>query len=184
MTDEESAEIFKNMAYQSSYETGLKFGFEKHYKDAKSIRNAVNNIYQRVSKNPERFGISQDVMKIVKDAMANRALVRISNNIPKAEAEIDSKDIKNTLSGVRDKAWMLIDRKLTRASKSNKRLDDISLQQLGTIAGIAFDKSQILSGQATENIAVMGKIEGNINPQDALDLVLRMREANVAAKQK
>lgn len=184
LTQEVEADIFRHLAYKSAYETGLEFELDKIYADAKGVRNAVNNIYAKVKKNPTRWGVTSDVLTLVADAMANRQLSQVRNNLPMAEKEIEQGDIKVLVTGVRDKTWRLIDRKLQRASKSNKRLDAIGLRELGTLAGIAFDKAQIISGQATENIAVMGKIEGNLNPADALALVLKMREANVAAKQK
>lgn len=184
VTLEQEADIFRHLAYKSAYETGLEFGLDKTYKDAKAIRNAVTNIYNKVKKNPARYHVTEDVMKLVQAAMANRALTTTRQNISVAEKEIDAGDIKQVVTGVRDKTWRLIDRKLTRMSKSNKKLDQIGLRELGTLAGIAFDKAQIISGQATENIALMGKIESNINPAEALDLVLKMREATVASKQK
>lgn len=178
------ADIFRHLAYKSAYETGLEFELDKIYTDAKAIRNAVNNVYAKVKKNPERWAIAPEVLSLVADAMANRQLSQTRQAMPLAEKEIEGGDIKHLVTGVRDKTWRLIDRKLQRASKSNKKLDAIGLRELGTLAGIAFDKAQIISGQATENIAMMGKIEGNINPADALSLILKMREANVAAKQK
>lgn len=184
LTQDKEADIFRHLAYKSAYETGLEFELDKVYTDAKAIRNAVTNIYNKVKKNPVRWGVNPDVLKLVADAMANRQVTQTKSAMPMAEKEIEAGDIKALVIGVRDKTWRLIDRKLQRASKSNKKLDSISLRELGTMAGISFDKAQIISGQATENIALMGKIEGNINPQDALELVLKMREATVASKQK
>lgn len=184
ITREQEADIFRHLAYKSAYETGLQFGFDKTYKDARAVRNAVNNIYGKVKKSPEAYGISGEVVKLVADAMANRQLVQTKNAVVVAEKEVDSDDIKTIIPSVRNKAWKLIDRKLTRASRNNKSLDAISFRDLGTLAGISFDKAQIISGQATEHVALMGKIEGSINPQEALDLVLKMREATVASKQK
>lgn len=183
VTQEQEVAIFRRLAIKSAYEVGLEFGFEKMYKDAQAIRNAVQGIYKKVSRQPERYEITPEIIQVVKDAMAHRSLVRVQST-PLAEKEIESADIKTLVTGVRDKAWRLMDRKLSRASKSNKKLDSVGFRELATMAGIAFDKSQIILGQATENVALMGKIEGNINPQDALDLVLKMREATVASKQK
>lgn len=178
------AAIFKRLAYKSAYETGIEFGFDQTHKDAKAIRNAVTYIFNKVKDNPERYGLSKEVVALVSEGVAHRQVATTRNELTVVEREIESGDIKNLVTGVRDKTWRLIDRKLQRASKSNKRLDDIGLRELGTLAGIAFDKAQIISGQATEHVALMGKIDGSINPQDALDLVLKMREATVASKQK
>lgn len=174
-------EVFKSLAYKSTLETGLAFGLDKTYKDNKAVRNAVTQIYRKVKDNPAKYGITADTRQIVLDAMAHRSIVTSRTEISKAETEIESGDIRTLVMGVRDKTFRLIDRKLTRVGKSKKALDQVSFRDLGTIAGIAFDKSQIIMGQATEHVAVMGKIEGNINPADAIDLVLRMREKNVAS---
>lgn len=182
LTPEQEVAIFRSLAFKSALETGLEFGFDKHYKDNKAVRNAVTVLYQKVRKEPAKYGVGTDVVQLVCDAMAHRSITKATREVSAAEKEIDSGDIKTMLIGVRDKTLRLIDRKLTRAGKSNKRLDAISFRDLGTIAGIAFDKAQIIQGQATEHVALMGKIEGNIDPEKAIDLVLRMRELNISKK--
>lgn len=182
LDDAQQVALFKRLAYKSALEAGLEFGLDGHYKDNKAVRNAVTVIYNRLRKDPEKYGLNSDVVGVVEDAMAHRNVTRVQNEITAAEKEIDKGDIKTVLTGVRDKAWRLIDRKLTRAGRSNKRLDTISFRDLGTIAGISFDKAQIIQGEATENIAVLGKIEGNLDPEQAIDLVLKMRELQVARK--
>lgn len=181
-TTDQEVEIFKRLAYKSALEVGLEYRLENHYKDNKAIRNAVTAIYNRVKQDPKKYGVQKETIQIVMDAMAHRSIKGARQELAKAEKEIDG-DIKEIVTGVRDKSWRLIDRKLTRASKSNKRLDAISFRDLGTLAGISFDKSQILMGQATEHVAMMGKIEGNPSAADMLDLVQKMREKNVAEKQ-
>lgn len=176
-------DIFKALSYKSALEVGLQFGLDQHYKDKKAVRNAVTAIANKVKKSPEKYGITPEVVALVTEAQSHRSLVKAEGEVNKPESEIQGGDIKTIVTGVRDKAWRLIDRKLTRAGRSNKTLDAISFRDLGTLAGISFDKSQIISGQATEHVALMGKIEGNINPSDAIALVLQMREKNVADKQ-
>lgn len=184
LTLEREAEIVKALAYKSSYEVGLQFEFDKHYKDSKAIRNSVMNIYRKVKKSPEKYNVSTEVLSVIADAMGHRNVLGAKREVAVAEKEIEGGSIRDLVMGVRDKSWRLIDRKLQRASKSNKRLDAVSFRDLGTLAGISFDKSQIINGQATEHIALKSDIPGNIDPVAALDLVLRMREANVASKQK
>lgn len=185
LTQEQEVEIFKTLAYKSAFDTGVQFGFKESYKDNVAIRNAVMHIYRKVKKSPEKYGLGADLVTTIADAMGHRNVVGAKKEVALEEAEIEGGNIRELVTSVRDKAWRLIDRKLTRASKSNKRLDNTSFRDIATLAGIAFDKSQIITGQATEHIAVMSKnIDGNIKPEEALDLVLRMREQNVAAKQK
>ncbi len=177
---EQKVEIFKRLAYKSTLEVGREFGFDQHYKDNSAIRMAVMGIYRTIKESPEKYGVAPETKQIVLDAMAHRHIAGAQKEISKAEKEIDSSSVKEMVTGVRDKSLRLLDLKLTRASKSRKSLDAIPLRDLTIVAGTMFDKSQILLGQATEHVAIMGKIEGNINPQDALDLVLKMREQNVA----
>lgn len=184
LTQEQELGVFKSLAYKSTLETGLAFGFDQHYRDKKSIRNAVDSVAERVKRNPEKYGVTIETMQLVADGKAHRTVNRTNETITLAEKEIENPDIKAVLQGVRDKAWRLLDRKLVRAAKSNKRLDTVSFQALGVIAGISTEKHLLLSGQATEHVALIGKIDGNIDSATAIDLVLRMREANVAAKQK
>jgi len=180
LSQEQQVEVFKQLAYKSTLEVGLALNLDQHYKDNAAIRNTIMGVYRKIKDNPERFGITQETKQLVMDAMAHRNIQGANKEVSKAEKEIDSGNVKDLIIGVRDKSLRLLDMKLTRASKSRKALDAIPLQALTIVAGTMFDKSQIIQGQATEHISVISKIDGNINPQDAIDLVLRMREQNVA----
>jgi hypothetical protein len=180
LTKEQEVEIFKRLAFKPTLAVGLEFNLDQHYKDNKAIKNAILRIYREIKERPAEFGVSPEVVQLVADAMAHRNLAKTTVDVSKAETEADQGDIKTLALTVRDKAWRLLDKKLTRASKSKKALDAIPLLQLSTTAATMLDKTLILQGQATEHIAIMGKIEGNINPEDALKLVLLMREKNIA----
>lgn len=180
LTTEQEVELFKRLAYKSTLEAGYEFGLENIYKDKTAIRNAVKSVYAKVKANPSKYGVDDQVVQVVADAMAHRNIAGARKEISQAEQEIDTKDIKTMVVGVRDKAFRLLDLKLTRASKSKKALDALNIVALSTTAATMFDKAQIIQGQATEHIAVMGKIDGNIKPDEAIDLILRMRESNIA----
>lgn len=176
---DKEVEIFQALASKSTYQVGIDFGFDKVYKDARAVRNAVNSIYNKVKNNSVEYGISNDIVEIVLKGMSERKLAVHPGNRPLAEKSEVNKDIKEVVTGIRDKTFGLIDKKLDRVSNSKKKLDALSFKDLGIIAGIAFDKTQILKGEATENIAVMAKIDSNITPQQALDMALSGREGNV-----
>lgn len=184
MTTETELAIFHRLAFKTALEAGYEFKLDQYYKDQKSIRNAVMYIYRKVKEAPDKYGLQPQARQIVLDAMAHRNVSGVSREISLAEKEVDAQDIKSLVIGVRDKAFRALDKKLTRALKSKRALDAIPIQSLSTAAGTMFDKAQIIQGQATEHVALMGKIEGNIDPKDAMDLVLRMREKNVASNTK
>jgi hypothetical protein len=184
LTPEKEGAIVRALANKSALHVGLDFGFDKHYSSTQKVRNAVNNLYKKVRRDPSKYGISDEVMSMIASAMSTRTLTTTQNNTPSlAEQKIDSRDIKTVVESVRGKAWRLIDKKLERYENSKKRLDEISFQQLGTIAGISFDKAQILQGKATEHIAVLGKLDENLSPEDMLKLALKAREENAIGKQ-
>ncbi len=165
---EKELEIFKQLATVSTYKVGIAFGFDKVYKDFNKVRN-----------NPEKYGVSQEVIELVQQGMATRKANVVGETPTMAEKSDMVGDIKALVTGIRDKTFKLIDKKLDRVSNSKKRLDAISFKDLGIIAGISFDKSQILRGEATENIAVMAQIDGNISAAEALALALKMRETSI-----
>lgn len=180
--EEKQAEIFKKLAYNSAYQVGIEYGFDKVYNSPQAIRNAVTSIKTRVRNNPENYakwGITPEVLTLVKEASTNRTINKGLHDKPSiAEQSIDKNDIKALLTGIRDKVFTLIDRKVDMVGRSRKKLDNTSFKELGIIAGITFDKAQILQGLATENISVMSKIEDNISPEDALNMISKIREVN------
>ena len=180
--DQKQAEIFKKLAFKSGYQVGLEYGFDKQYTSNKAVRSAVSNIRTRVKNNPERFapyGITTEIIQLVDDASQSRSVIKNSQvEQSVVEQSIDKDDIKSLVTSIRDKTFGLIDKKIDMVSKSRKKLDALSFKDLGIIAGIAFDKTQILKGQATENIAVMAKIDKNMSPDDALAMVSKLREKN------
>lgn len=178
---EKEIEIFKALAVKSQYKVGLEFGFDKVYKNPRAVRNAVTQIYNRVKNNLDEYGLTQEVVDMVAQGMKTRALNATAGQTTLAETQ-DEIDIKDRIINIRDKTFKLIDKKLDRMSNSNKKLDAISFKDLGIIAGISFDKSQILKGEATEHIAVLGKIDTNISPEEALEAALKMREKTVEIK--
>jgi basic membrane lipoprotein Med (substrate-binding protein (PBP1-ABC) superfamily) len=183
LTPEKEGAIVRALANQSSLAVGLEFGLDKHYGSTQKVRNAVNNIYKKVMRDPSKYGIGEEVLGMIKQGMRTRSLTTTHTEAPTLhEQGIDSRDIGQVVGSVRDKTWKLIDKKLDRYTNSKKRLDEISFQQLGTLAGISFDKGQILQGKATENIAVLGKLQDGLSPQEMLELALKAREQNVAEK--
>ena len=161
----------------------MEYGLDKHYKDSRAVRNAVNKIYASAKKDPDKYGLSQEALDLIAAGMKHRSLTTTKTNAPSmAEQAIDNRDIGEVVSSVRDKVWQLIDKKLGRYTNSKKKLDQISFKELGVMAGISFDKSQILQGKATENIAVLAKIDENLSPQQLLELALKAREQTVATK--
>lgn len=179
--------IFKMLETKTLYETGIEFGLDKHYKNAQGVNNAVYAIYRKVLVDPQKYAVLPETAEKVKAVMSSRA---VSTNKPDghlttlrekldAEANPDFKDL--VLSG-RKKAFQLLNMKMDRIARSKKGLDEVNITALAQTFGILFDKSQIISGEATENIAVLAKVNKDMSSEEALAAILKMREVNNESK--
>lgn len=176
--------IFKMLGEKTMYETGIEFEFDKHYKDSRAVNNAVYNIYKKVLVNPEKYGVLPATVDSVKAIVSSRT---IATNKPETtlREKIDTEgntDFKDLVLSGRKKAFQLLNMKMDRIARSKKGIDDVNITALAQTFGILFDKSQIISGEATENIAVLAKIDRNMSAEDAMSAILNMREANNVEK--
>lgn len=183
ISDERKAVLFRKLASTTLYEAGVEFGLDKHYKDAAGVRNKVYAIYRDVANNYEKYAVQKETVDLVVAAVSGRKVaIKQGATVAEKHDAITTVDIKGlTLSG-RDTAGKLIARKLDYLDKHPKELQKESLVNLGKIFGIMFDKSQIIQGQATEHVALMGRIDSNLTPEQALEAVLRSREITQAEK--
>ena len=184
MNDLQKAGLFKMLAYKTLYEVGLEFGLDKKYKDSKSVKGAVYRIYREVLNDPEKFIVSADTIEVVETAMKGRNSTGASS-IPKLREKmdvLDKKDIKTLVLEGRNQSYNLLNKKMERLNASKKRLDNVSIGELAKVFGILFDKSQIVQGEATEHVAVMARMSKDMDPMEAIDAVLKMREVNQEIK--
>jgi hypothetical protein len=168
MSPEQINGLYKSLATKTYLQTGLDYGFDKYYKDKRGVINRVSHLRSLVLENPDKYGVSEEVRDMVESAIASRRderLDRTQKSLAEKTESLNEMDIKELVTGVRDKAWKLMHKKLDRAMKSKKEMDKINLGYLNTVAGTAFDKSQILKGEATESIVIYGKFaEGEVTP--------------------
>jgi hypothetical protein len=188
LAPEKKALLFKQLATKTAYEVGIEFGFDKTRKTAGSVASAVHKIYNEVKNNPEKFALSQDAVDVVTIAVSSRSAIGRSGKAHTTLREkIDankSKTIEELALDNRSKAWQLLSLRLDDALSSRRKREKISLGEIAKVAGITFDKGQLIEGKATEHVATMAKIEGDINPGQAIDLILKMREYNNAVQEK
>lgn len=176
--------LFKMLGSKTLYETGVEFGLDKHYKDARAVNNAVYKIYQEVQKNPERYLVTPEVVEMVVANVSNRNLGKREGVLREKQEVLDKQDIKELTVSGRKKALDLLHMKMDRIAGSKKKLDEVPITSLAQVFGIIFDKAQIIQGMATENVAVLAKIDKDLKPEDAIALVLKMREINNIEKEK
>jgi len=177
--------IFKMLLEKPLYEVGVEFGFDKHYKDSVAVKNAVYRVLQKVKARPEEYGVSQDTLDAVLKIVKNRRVTTVEPvTLREKKDALEAVGLKELVLEANNKAMKLVHLKLDDLSSSKKKLENINLVQLTTAFGTIFDKAQLIKGEATENVAVLAKIDKSMTPEDALKAVLQMREFNNADKEK
>lgn len=183
LPDSKYSFVFKSLATKTLYETGLEFQLDKHYKDSRAVTNAVYNIYRKVLAQPEKYAVLPETVELVKGVVSQRAVSAPSKTTHREVLDAESNpDIKELVLSGRKKAFQLLNLKMDRVMKSNKSIDEIGITALAQTFGILFDKAQIIQGEATENIAVLAKIDPNTTSEEALAAILKMREINNVEK--
>lgn len=188
LNEQRKAGLFKHLVNHSLYDTGIEFGFDKHYKDPTAVKNAVYRVYREVAMEIEndlegnKYSMGADILELVKTAVSGRS-VATAPKVTLIEKKGEG-DIKELALSTRDQAASLLFRKMDMIASSRKKLNDVSLSVLATTFGILFDKAQIIQGQATENVAVLARIDKEMTAEESLDFILKVREINVGEKAK
>jgi hypothetical protein len=175
ITPEQHKQFFLDLARMTYLDAAKRLGISDRYTTDSSLKQIGYRLYKET--NPDELGISSDAVKIVTDALSERKSRAQQDIMESANPEVlDSSDSKQLVVGGKNKAAVLLHKKMDMLMNSKKRLDAVPVSQLATMFGILFDKAQIISGEATENIAVMAKVKKDMNPQEALDALLKIRE--------
>lgn len=175
LSDKDKLKFYKSLVTKNYVEAASEIGLDKRYTNISSLRGAGFNLYRSID--PVALGIPQDVVDMVAAAIEERKMASRRQIAEPGEVELlDPNDTKKLVMGGRNKAAMLIHKKMDYLSKSKKSLQAENLGTLAKVFGIFFDKAQIIQGQATENIAHYAKIENNLSPEESLNILLKMRE--------
>lgn len=179
LSEIQKRQLFKALATKSQVAAGKEFGLDKEYEGNVRIINAVRGIYNEVSANPEKFGVSTEIVEMVNKGMQER---KKNKNSPSLTSEPFSTTVgqdmeKAMVSRVKGKLWNLIERKVDYLGTHSGAFHKESLMSLMKAGGIAFDKAQIDAGQATEHIALIAKVHPDMSSADALVQLLKIKES-------
>lgn len=188
LNDVNKAQLFKELAKKSSYEAGLVFGLDKHYKNAQTVGSTVIRIFNEVKNNPEKFNISPDTCELVISAVeARSALTRKGEARTTLREKLDEtkgKTFEELALDNRAKAAQLMSLRLDDVLSTKKKRQLVSLGEAAKVFGIHFDKGQLIEGKATEHVSMMSKLDtASMTPGQAMDMVLKMREYNQVISQ-
>jgi hypothetical protein len=138
------------------------------------------NIARKVKRAPDLYGISEDAVSVIVEAMESRSVSK--NPRIRAEVAILAESFRDKLDTMRDQVADMIMMKLEKYN-SKKGIDGITIRDLKDLLATAIDKGRLLRGESTENIVKMSKVDTEkMTPEDALKFVLKAREALIEAK--
>lgn len=180
LTDKKIGQMVSALETKTLYEAGLDFELDKHYKDSRSVKSKVYQYYLKVRQDPTKFGVDPKTVEAITTRLQSRTLpaVREAKSLREKLDDENNKPFPELVLSGRVKAMKLVHAKLDRIGRSKKQIDETNLGTLIIAAGTLFDKGQIISGEATENVAVLARIKSDMSPEEAIDAVLRMREAH------
>lgn len=181
LSKKELITFYRSLVHNGFSQAAAEIGLDRIYPNKATLRIKGYQIYKSIV--PSELGISHDVVELVQKSIQSRkgGFARNTQELDGLSNPgdiIDPSDTKNVILGGRNKAAMLLHKKMDRLNKSKKLLDGVTLTQLATTFGIFFDKAQILTGQATENIQMLAKIKSDMSPEESLDALLKMREVS------
>ena len=180
LTKEEEASIFKGLVHKTGLELANEYDFGRVYNSDGAKRLAVYNLVKKVKKAPDLYGISQEVVELVQQALDDRRIAYNPLQVFVKDREI--KEFKDKLEVIRDQAAEILSKKLEKATKG-KNIDDIKITEVTNILSMAIEKLRLVRGESTDNIVHFSKMDlKDIKPEDALNLVLKAREAIIESK--
>ncbi len=156
---------------------------EKNYANMSAAVADISRRVNRVAKNPARYGVSSDKAEMTKSIVVNRNSLTLNARNKEENIRNVTKKEKKTIDQLvmegRHKSWMVLNLKLDEAMRDPNKRSKVALGEIAKVAGITFDKGQLIDGKATEHVAVMSKFDNkDISREDAMNAVLKMRELN------
>jgi hypothetical protein len=128
------------------------------------------------------FMSKEELAKAKKNESQRRLMARRRGHEPtvvttkQMARKIDTAQMVELSKDTRNLAVQILNDKLVQMQTDPEALAKTSIKDLATVFGILVDKSQLLNGLATSNIAIHAKIDVNMTSDKALEELNRMRE--------
>ncbi len=175
--------MYKDLTFMTALEVSKKYGIDKLYPTPGSQYICVYTIAKAISKAPDLFGVSQDVVDIVSESLKLRNPTNKTLGEKKSVELREKDELKDKVQLIAEKTAEALNKKLDKALKTAKDLEDIPLRELASLLGTAIDKSRLLKGESTEHVMHYAKLDtDSVTPEQAMELILRAREAMIESK--
>lgn len=181
LTKEQEALLFKSLAHKTYKEVGYEYGVQFMYPNNDiAVTAFVHRLADKIRKAPELWGISEDAMEVIEEAIASRSISRNPNL--KSDLALQEESFRDKLDTMRDTVAEIITRKLKKYN-TVKGAENVQLRDLKDLLAMAIDKGRLLRGESTENLVKLSKLDtDNMSPEDAMKVILKAREVLTEGK--
>ncbi len=182
MTDAQMGNLYRLLREKTYMGAALEMKLDRWYKPNTMVA-VVQKVTGLVRRDPGKYFVLPESVKEIDYALSQRSFSkRLAETRLERDVASQNQEFKNILEDTRAGLLDILHRKVKRIGRSNKKIDEMNLGTLATSLAIIIDKLQLVRGEATENVAVLAKIDQNISPEAALEMVLKMRETNLDQK--
>ena len=132
----------------------------------------------------------EEVERQKKNESQRRLMQRRRGEVPtkklnKQEIRALETDVMVDLAkGTRDLTLDILGQKLLMIMGDEEQMQKVNLATLATVFGIMYDKTQLMQGLSTQNIALNAKIDVNMKSDEAIQELNKMRESFRESNQK
>jgi len=175
LTKEQEASMFKSLAHKTFKEVGYEYGVHLMYPDNNiKVTAFVHKIANKIKKAPEIWGISQDTVDVIQEALNSRSINK--NPGLKSDLAIQEESFRDKLDIMRNTVAEIITKKLKKYN-TTKGIENVQLRDLKDLLSMAIDKGRLLRGESTENLVKLSKLDTeSMSPEEAMRVILKARE--------
>ena len=136
------------------------------------------------------FMTKEELAKAKKNESQRRLMQRRRGTVPtkkltKQEIRaMETEQMVDLAKGTRDLTLDILGQKLMMIMQDDEQMKKVNLATLATVFGIMYDKTQLMQGLSTQNIALNAKIDVNMKSDEAIEELNKMREKFQESNQK
>ena len=136
------------------------------------------------------FMTKEELAKAKKNESQRRLMQRRRGKVPTKKLTgqeiraLETEKMVELAKGTRDLTLDILGKKLMMIMSDEEQMQKVNLATLATVFGIMYDKTQLMQGLSTQNIAVNAKIDVNMKSDEAIEELNKMRESFREANQK
>lgn len=136
------------------------------------------------------FMTKEELAKAKKNESQRRLMQRRRGKVPTKKLNkqeiraLETETMVDLAKGTRDLTLDILGQKLMMIMNDEEQMQKVNLATLATVFGIMYDKTQLMQGLSTQNIAVNAKIDVNMKSDEAIEELNKMREQFRESNQK